>query len=792
MRIASLSLLALLLTGAASAQAPSPSGVDVCADDVLLVPDTSLDGVAVFDAQTGDLLDGAFIVDPVRLPAPVAALPTFDDDGVLVVDQNEDAVYEYDCQGNFVGLFAPAGGVDTSILEFPGGMSYSPDGTELWVTVRIGANRGAIAAFDASGNYVGNFAELGSDTTPIDVRVREATTDVLVSENRYDDVYRYDYSGTLLEVLVDSDGTTGLNNPQQVAPAAGGTLLVAGFSSPSGVYEYDGAGSQIGYYDVVTNARGVYELSNGNLLIARSPSLVEVARDNTLVRIVASVGDRYIHRFPATGGGSVDVCAEDVLLVPTLTGPGVAVFDARTGDPLDEGFIVDPANLQFPLEVIPNFDDDGVFVVDQGRDAVYEYDCTGNFVGLFAPAGGVDTSILDRPEGLSLDPTGTRLLVTTDRTGDEAAVATFDQAGVYQGDFVTVIGQSAALLGIHVREPQRDVLVGDFVGDLIRRYDFDGTPLPAFSAESPQQIAPAAGGRLLTTKSAGSAPLGVFEYDGYTGFELGHYDVINARGVHELPGGTLLVSAFDGVYEIARSNTLLRRVSFESGYYINRFPATGGRALDVCAEDVLLVPSWSLPGLAAFDAQTGDLLDGAFVDDPARLALPNEAIPNFDGDGVLVADFLRSAVFEYDCRGRYVGLFAPAGGVDQNVLFAPRSLTLDPTGTRLWATSEGFGGGAAVAAFDESGVYQGDFVAVDGLPADAHVRDGAQDVLVADAIGNRVRRYDYSGDALPDFVASVGLPLQLAPTAGENVLVASNGASSGVYEYDGAGAQVGF
>ena len=302
MRIASLFLLALLLTGAASAQAPAEQGLDACAEDVLLVPDmTNPQGVALFDPLTGDLLNDSFVADPLRLSEPTAALPNFDEDGILVVDADTDAVFEYDCQGNFVGLFAPAGGVDTSILEFPGGMSYSPDGTQLWVTVRDGPNQGKVVAFDAGGSYVGIFADLGIETRPIDVRVREA--DVLVAESRYDDVFQYSHEGTFLGTLVDSDGDTGVDHPHQIALSASGAFLVAGFNRPSGVFEYDRAGNQVALYDVVANAEGVHELPNGNLLIARGIGFVEVARDNTVVRVIANVGDQFIHRFPPADGG---------------------------------------------------------------------------------------------------------------------------------------------------------------------------------------------------------------------------------------------------------------------------------------------------------------------------------------------------------------------------------------------------------------------------------------------------------------------------------------------------------
>ncbi len=288
------------LSPAVERTAPSAAargGLQVCVDDVLLVPDASLDGVATFDPQTGDLVDPAFIVDPTHLSTPKSAIANFDGDGVFVADQIGDAVFEYDCQGNFVRLFAPAGGVNTAILDNIRGIAISRDGTQLWVTVGSGTNRDAVAAFDQSGNFVGNFIAPGTGLdSPFDVLLR--LSDVLVSNfTGGDNVLRYDYSGGFLGVF--EDPASPLNLPEQLALAANNNVLAAGFSTPSGVYEFDASGTQVGVYNAKTGLRGVYELPNGNLLVTNGSGISQITRANTVVRDSYADADQYIELFAA-------------------------------------------------------------------------------------------------------------------------------------------------------------------------------------------------------------------------------------------------------------------------------------------------------------------------------------------------------------------------------------------------------------------------------------------------------------------------------------------------------------
>ena len=275
-------------------------------DNVLFVPESGDDRVILLDAATGDVLDPAFIADNAKednLATPIEAMMNFDGDGVFVSDQINDAILEYDLEGNFVGIFAPAGGVNNDILDNVRGFAMSPDGTQLWVTTASGANAGAIAAFDTDGTYVGNFIEPGTGglVSPFDVYVRDA--DILISDidGSPDRILRFTLDGTFVEVW---NSGSDINFPQQVAEAEAegeGDVLVGVFSTPSGVFEFASDGTFEASYDIISGNRGVFELPNGNLLTTNGAGIHEITRSNTLVRTIVDGSARYVTQ--AGGGG---------------------------------------------------------------------------------------------------------------------------------------------------------------------------------------------------------------------------------------------------------------------------------------------------------------------------------------------------------------------------------------------------------------------------------------------------------------------------------------------------------
>jgi len=121
---------------------------------LLLIPDWTNDNVLAFDPNTGDLVNANYIPpNPGNLASPKHALLNVAG-FVSVSDQITDLVQKFDTAGTYLGIFAPAGGVNNNILDNIRGHGYRPNGN-LVVTVGSGANSNGVAEFDAGGNYLG-------------------------------------------------------------------------------------------------------------------------------------------------------------------------------------------------------------------------------------------------------------------------------------------------------------------------------------------------------------------------------------------------------------------------------------------------------------------------------------------------------------------------------------------------------------------------------------------------------------------------------------------------------------
>ena len=262
---------------------PSPGNSDYgFATKMLMVPDWTNDGVATLNDVTGDLIDASFIVDPTNLSSPKEAnLAPWGN--ITISDQLDDGVIEYDTAGTFIQFFAPAGGVNNAILNNVRGHKYRSNGN-LVVCNSDATNPDAVAEFDQSGNYLGNFIAngLGGLDSPFDIIFR--TSDCLVSASTSDAVHRYDLNGNYLDDLI-----TGINFPQQIFEMPNGNIVVAGFSTPSGLYFYSPTGTLYKTLSVVTGNRSAYLLPNGNFLTTNGTGILEIdSTSGALVRTIVS------------------------------------------------------------------------------------------------------------------------------------------------------------------------------------------------------------------------------------------------------------------------------------------------------------------------------------------------------------------------------------------------------------------------------------------------------------------------------------------------------------------------
>ena len=262
---------------------PTPGNNDYSlVTQMLLVTDWTNDAVATLDNVTGDLMNASFIVDPTNLSSPKEAnLAPWGN--ITVSDQLNDGVIEYDTVGTFLQFFAPAGGANTNILNNVRGHNYRSNGN-LVVCNSDAGNPDAVAEFDQSGTYLGNFIANGSGglDSPFDIVFR--TSDCLVSASSNDAVHRYDLSGSYLDNLI-----TGINFPQQIFEMPNDNIVVAGFSTPSGLYFYSPTGTLYKTLSVVTGNRSAYLLPNGNFLTTNGTGVHEIdSTSGALVRTIVS------------------------------------------------------------------------------------------------------------------------------------------------------------------------------------------------------------------------------------------------------------------------------------------------------------------------------------------------------------------------------------------------------------------------------------------------------------------------------------------------------------------------
>jgi archaellum component FlaG (FlaF/FlaG flagellin family) len=226
-------------------------------------------------------------------------------------------------------------------------------------------------------------------------------------------------------------------------------------------------------------------------------------------------------------------------------------------------------------------------------------------------------------------------------------------------------------------------------------------------------------------------------------------------------------------------------------------PAARENALQqLTAGGVLLIPDSTNKRLMTFDPTTGDLIDPNFIlleDEPTGTVV--HAIMASNNDSILVSDQTRDVVHEYDLEGTYLGIFAPSGGADPNIIDNIRGMALRPNGNLL--VTVGAGPNAdAIAEFDTEGEFLGNFIAngSGGLdsPFDIYERPGV-DWLAGGVDSDAIHRYDLdNGNPLGNLALMDTFPEQIYQAASTNVLVANfSGTQTGIVELTADGDLVG-
>jgi hypothetical protein len=263
--------------------------------EFLMITDWTYDRVSLFDALTGDMVDTAFIYhsNP-QLQSPKQAIQTYYKTQILVADQISDAVQRYDTNGLYVGIFAPAGGVNPAIIDNMRGIAYKPD-NHLLATVASGVSANTIQEFDTAGVHVGTF--ISSISSPFCILYR--SSDILItSSSGTNRISKFDFSGAYISSFYTGSDFA---FPQQAIELENGYVIVAAFSpaASSGVVVLDSAGNFIRRMNALTGIRGVYLLGNGNYLVTNSTGVHEIdSLSGALIRtVVTGANFQYIDKY---------------------------------------------------------------------------------------------------------------------------------------------------------------------------------------------------------------------------------------------------------------------------------------------------------------------------------------------------------------------------------------------------------------------------------------------------------------------------------------------------------------
>lgn len=264
---------------------------------LLIIPDSINKRLMTFDPVSGDLIDPDFITLDDEATGTAFHALRGPQGTILLSDQGRNVVHEYNLAGHYLGVFAPAGGENTDIMQNIRGMALNHRG-ELLVTSAAGSNANAVVHLDGSGNLLGNFVatDAGGLGSPYSL-LRRAGVDWLVSSEDSNEILRFGLDGESLGALAPVSPF-----PQQMARRRNGNVLVANFTGQPGIHEFtpDGVLVRVLAPEGVSSYRGVFELLNGNVLASTTAGVFEIDNQGQLVSTKYEGGARFIQQVPPT------------------------------------------------------------------------------------------------------------------------------------------------------------------------------------------------------------------------------------------------------------------------------------------------------------------------------------------------------------------------------------------------------------------------------------------------------------------------------------------------------------
>lgn len=225
------------------------------AQQLLMVPESTNDRVMLFNAFDGSLVNADFITEGVVgdvMSTPIEAQLVGNE--IWVTDQLGDVVNRFSADGSsFLGAIS-----DPSLDNLRG---FEVVGNTALVAGIDGVHR-----IDVNTQaYLGLNEYRGADSSLFDIYNHNGT--LLAANNDVEDIDIIDISGDLVQTVIDSDGISSIDFPEQIAGLSNGNFMTAGFSPPSGIYEFSTEGDDFGIIAALdAGPRGAFELGNGNIM----------------------------------------------------------------------------------------------------------------------------------------------------------------------------------------------------------------------------------------------------------------------------------------------------------------------------------------------------------------------------------------------------------------------------------------------------------------------------------------------------------------------------------------------
>lgn len=265
-RFAAAVTLAFCAHGAANAQ-------------YVMMADSTNNRMVLFNPFDGSLVNSNYF--GLAGGTPVHALQVNNE--IWVSEQIGDRIARFDVFGNSLG--AITGGLDN--IRGMGLVNNT-----VYVTnsgTQNGAPGNSIVMFDTAGNNMGAFSTVGTAPSPFGILAYR--DDILVSSSSAnDDIHQFSLTGASLGTF---HNTTNLNFGQQMAYAANGDILAAGFSSNNVVRLDADTGALLGSF-TASGARGVYQLGNGNIMWTSSAGAFVFDVNTGGSSLIYAGGGRYL------------------------------------------------------------------------------------------------------------------------------------------------------------------------------------------------------------------------------------------------------------------------------------------------------------------------------------------------------------------------------------------------------------------------------------------------------------------------------------------------------------------